>query len=145
MGGDNGGIASSKSLVACPSVGPSIIFVKSDLEEYQMVTKTFLPSYLWDISDSSDQKTFLTKRKLSPKLNHQTTFLFTKENFHKKTVFIKKYFPKFFHPTKKQKKTKKKCHQQKLHKFFFTKNFLHKKNCFHSNNFFFTIFLTKTP
>ena len=30
------------------------MFVKKWLIEFQMVTKTYLPTYLWDISDSSD-------------------------------------------------------------------------------------------
>ena len=50
--------SSSRRLVVCQSVGPSVClsetFVKKWPLEYQMVTKTYLPSNLCDSSDSSD-------------------------------------------------------------------------------------------
>ena len=37
-----------------PSVGRSVTFVKKLPLEYQMVTETYLPTYSWDSSDSSE-------------------------------------------------------------------------------------------
>ena len=54
-------LSSSRRLVVCLLVGLLVGlsvgqegFVKKWLVEYQMVTKTYLPTYRWDSSDSSD-------------------------------------------------------------------------------------------
>ena len=50
-------LSSSRTTVVGPSVGPSVrplMFVNKWPLEYQKVIKTYLPTYLWDSSDSSD-------------------------------------------------------------------------------------------
>ena len=76
----------SRSLVVRPlvgwSFGSSETFVKKGPFEYQMVTKSYLPFYLCDSSDRTDQKSFLTKNFFhKKKLNF---FLLTNKTFTKK-------------------------------------------------------------
>ena len=46
--------SSSGSLDVCWSIGPCMMFLKMLPLEYQKVIKTYLFTYLWDSSDSSD-------------------------------------------------------------------------------------------
>ena len=98
----------SRSLVVRPlvgwSFGSSETFVKKGPFEYQMVTKSYLPFYLCDSSDRTDQKSFLTKNFFhKKKLNF---FLLTNKTF-----------------TKKKKKKKKKNHKTYFHQqIFFSSN-----------------------
>ena len=82
----------------CLSISPSESFVKKEPLEYQMVTKTYLPSYICyrcdgsDISDSSDSN---DQKNISPQHLFSQKKMFTKNFFHKNKVFTKKFTTKF--------------------------------------------------
>ena len=76
--------------LVCRSVSPSVIFVKKWLLEYQQVIKTYLPTYLWDSSDSSEISDSLdssdsndSSEKSDQKNSQKKTFFFFNILYHK--------------------------------------------------------------
>ena len=98
--------SSSRRLVVSRSVGPSVgwsvTLVKKLPVEYQMVTKTYLPSYLCNSSDSSDSSDSCYSSD-SSESSYNSDSSDSRDSSNQKNLFTKLLFfhQKFFFTTKK--------------------------------------------